>query len=528
LNGGTVHRVQFAGTVSNPPSAAPPAKPVIVGLGDSYSSGEANPLYDAGTNLPADMCHRSFLSWQRLIGVAPADQLACSGAKLQDLTSGQHAVAPDNAGQFERLRQRATAKNVDWVVLTVGGNDLGFARVLRDCVDPQTACLQQSEQFLKLQLKSLEPRLRAAYQEASLAAGGARVAVVGYPYLFPSPTSKYTNCAWMSRGEKLRFRRAQDLFEATLKRAATDAGATFVSVLDALHGRELCTAHSWMHPIASATGGVSTDQQQAHPTACGQAAIARKVIAALSLRRMIYGCDASKDLRVVIVGDTSADGLSAGLRVVGSHSARRQRLRNIDVPLTTISNPTTRSVTGVHVYDSAHFSADVDTSGSASLDADRVWYSPAGNSIRRVAACNLRYGCRPPAKSVPTRLGAVRLLNVKDVPVIRPRRFVHRRSQSGTDVEFVGVSWARWGQRQAIGKGRVAVCRTAPCRGGHVAVSLTASSLILCPIRGQARMVGYYHSLRYRRTKGGASETFAISQHDDAHGACRTLVHGGG
>ncbi len=100
---------------------------------------------------------------------------------------------------------------------------------------------------------------------------------------------------------------------------------------------------------------------------------------------------------------------------------------------------------------------------------------------------------------------------------------MHRKSKSATDVEFVGVTWAHWGTRRAIGKGWVAACRRAPCRGGHVAVSLTASSLILCPIRGRARVVGYYHFLRYRRTRGGESETFTIPQGDDA-GACRTLV----
>jgi hypothetical protein len=279
-----------------------------------------------------------------------------------------------------------------------------------------------------------------------------------------------------------------------------------------------------MYPIASAAGGVGTDQQQAHPTACGQAAIARKVISALGLKRTIYGCDTSKDLRVVILGDTRADGLSAGLRVVASHAAPRQRLRNVNVPLTTIFHPTPLSVTSVHVYDRAHFSADVNQSGSASLDADRIWYSPAGRSIRKIAACNLRYGCPPPARGVPTRLGAVRLLNVKGAPPTRPRRFVHRKSEIATDVEFVGVSWARWGKRKAMGEARMATCRRAPCPGGHDAVALTASSLILCPIRGQARMVGYYHSLRYRRTKGNSSETFTIPQDDDVLGACRTLV----
>ena len=520
VDGGTIHRVRFDAT--SPPPPAPKPTPVIVGLGDSYSSGEANPRYDAGTDIRADRCHRSFLSWQRLVGVSAADQFACSGARLRDLTAGQHAVAPDNVGQLERLRLRATSKRVDWVALTIGGNDLGFARILRDCLDPRTTCLPQSEQLQRRQLDALEPLLVTAYRSASIAAGGARVAVVGYPYLFPNVRSRYTSCGGVARVEKVRIRRAQDLVEATLKRAAAAAGATFVSTLDALRGRELCTARSWMFPIHVAAGGKADDQQQAHPTACGQAAIARKVVAALHLQRTVYGCGSSKQLHVVIVGDTRADGRSASLRAVVSSSVHR-RLRNIDVALTTILNPTPRSVTNVRVYDPRHFSADVDQAGSAAIGADRVWYSPAGASIRKVASCNIRYGCRAPAQSVPTRLATVRLLGVRGAPRIRPRRFV-REQTSGTDLEFLAVRWAHWGARKAIGSGRMARCRRAPCAGRHAAVSLAAAALILCPVAGQARTVGYYHSIRYRRRRDGLTGTSTIPQRDDLLGACRILT----
>ena len=237
LDGGTIHRVRFVAKSPPPPAPKPAPTPVIVGLGDSYSSGEGNPRYDVGTDLGADRCHRSFLSWQRLVGVSSADQFACSGARLQNLTSGQHAVAPDNVGQLERLRLRARSKHIDWVALTIGGNDLGFARILRDCLDPRTTCLPQSEQLQRRQLDALEPQLVSAYRSASIAAGGAHVAVVGYPYLFPNARSRYTGCAGMSQVEKVHIRRAQDLVEAVLKRAAAAAGATFVSTLDALRGR---------------------------------------------------------------------------------------------------------------------------------------------------------------------------------------------------------------------------------------------------------------------------------------------------
>jgi hypothetical protein len=345
------------------------------------------------------------------------------------------------------------------------------------------------------------------------------VAVVGYPYLFPGVRSRFTGCRGMSQLEKIRIRRAQDLVETTLKQAAATAGATFVSTLDALHGRELCTAHSWMFPLRVQAG--SNDQQQAHPTACGQAAIARRVVAALGLRRTVYGCASSQRLRVVLVGDPRVDG-RAGVRAVVS-TAAHGRPRNIDVALATIVHATPRSVVNIRVYDPRHFSADVDQSGSAAVGADRIWYSPAGASIRMVASCNFRYGCRVPARSVPTRLAAVRLLNVQGAPRIRPRRFVHER-RVGSDLEFRAVRWAHWGATTAIGSGRIAPCRQAPCTGRRAAVSVAAGSLVLCPLAGQARTVGYYHSLRYRRRRDGRTETFTIPQRDDRFGACRTLV----
>jgi hypothetical protein len=204
-------------------------------------------------------------------------------------------------------------------------------------------------------------------------------------------------------------------------------------------------------------------------------------------------------------------------------SSVHRRWRNIDASLTTILNPTPRSVTNVRVYDPRHFVADVDGSGSAAIGADRIWYSPARASIRKVASCNFRYGCRAPARSVPTRLATVRLLGVRGAPRVRPRRFV-RDQPSGPDLEFLAVRWARWGARTAIGRGRMARCRRAPCAGRHAAVSLTAASLILCPVAGQKRTVGYYHSLRSRRRRDGLTDTFTIPQRDDLLGACRTLT----
>ena len=444
--------------------------PVIVGLGDSYSSGEANPRYDAGTDLRADRCHRSFLSWQRLVGVSSADQFACSGARLRNLTSGQHAVAPDNVGQLERLRGRATSKHIDWVALTIGGNDLGFARILRDCLDPRTTCLPQSAQLQRRQLDALEPHLVSAYRSAGIAAGGARVAVVGYPYLFPNVAVEihglrgdvarregpHPACAGSRRGdaEAGSRRGGRDLRQHPRRAAGPGAvHGALVDVPDPRRGRRQGRRSAAGAPDRLRAGG---DRAEGRRGAASSAD---------GLRLRLVEAAPRRDPRRHPAG--RPDGPPPGGRELrrctggcgtSTWRSRRSSTRRRGRSRTCAS--TTRR----------HFSADVDQSGSAAVGADRVWYSPAGASIRKVASCNFRYGCRAPAGSVPTRLATVRLLGARGAPRIRPRRFV-REQTSGTDLEFLAVRWAHWGATKAIGSGRMARAGgrrvrvgTPPCR----------------------------------------------------------------
>src|SRR3954451_14721299 len=75
----------------------------IVSLGDSFSSGEGTGTYDSGTE-GNHGCHRSYLAWPRLLGVAKEHHLACSGAAFANLHNGHKANRPDDQlGQIERL-----------------------------------------------------------------------------------------------------------------------------------------------------------------------------------------------------------------------------------------------------------------------------------------------------------------------------------------------------------------------------------------------------------------------------------------
>jgi lysophospholipase L1-like esterase len=268
-------------------SATAPAG-VTVGLGDSFASGEGTPPYDDGTAVwlawHPDTCHRSRLSWQRLLGVTASLHLACSGATIDNLTTRpSHRRAPDDVPQLARLRTIAAHRRVATVLVMVGGNDLGFASIVRRCV--LGTCLGDGAADQRSTLRKLEPRLAALYRSARSAARGARVVVVGYPDIVPGPGSPRTGCPWLTSAEVDRIAVVEGLLDATLQRAAATAGATFVTARETLRGHELCTRASWVNPVAQLQlriWRIITDAGQGHPTARGQQALADAVGAALA------------------------------------------------------------------------------------------------------------------------------------------------------------------------------------------------------------------------------------------------------
>jgi hypothetical protein len=139
-----------AGNVQGPGTGSPdfPHGWSYAALGDSYSAGEGTgDYYTASANpstpsapLPPPapsaplLCHRSphAYSVQLHDQVATLGDLgfyACTGAVTDDFyTNGKNAGAePNQLGRIEG--------NEDSITLTIGGNDLGFAEILKDCVE---------------------------------------------------------------------------------------------------------------------------------------------------------------------------------------------------------------------------------------------------------------------------------------------------------------------------------------------------------------------------------------------------------
>jgi hypothetical protein len=250
-------------------------------MGDSYSSGEGNRPFDDGTDLfnfgrRLNGCHRSDAAWPRQLG-APIDwHLACSGAVIRDLYAGQERLPPDSVGQLRRLdaiqsQLEQSGRTLNRVSLTIGGNDdqVGFAAILGDCFFRE--CLARFDQNLA-RIATFERPLTRLLQQIGDTAPDATVILVGYPRLFPAQQSSNVACGWLTPRERIRANTLQAELDLVLRRAANAAGATFVSVANALDGHELCTADSWMFEVNPLLYGV--DQRQGHPLFAGQIAIA--------------------------------------------------------------------------------------------------------------------------------------------------------------------------------------------------------------------------------------------------------------
>ncbi|KQX65659.1 hypothetical protein ASD06_08495 [Angustibacter sp. Root456] len=103
--------------------------PIVI-LGDSYSAGEGTFDYVAAPRGVSAACHRSNKSYL-IAELDPGDvvNLACSGAVSWDLYYEDGRSTPPQLTQLDDLDRAPGA-----VVMTLGGNDIGFADIVRECV----------------------------------------------------------------------------------------------------------------------------------------------------------------------------------------------------------------------------------------------------------------------------------------------------------------------------------------------------------------------------------------------------------
>lgn len=331
-----------------------------VSLGDSYISGEAGRwagnsvdstgdkdgtdraclppgqacqvdktrVYEPGTEDGG--CHRSDVAEIKSASL-PVDEridLSCSGGKTKNIFraseggEGQNGEPP----QADKLLPVARAKNVKLVMLSIGGNDLGFAGIIQACLvayetrtGPCEPSQQQKLDALKAKViadvgKAID-EVHAVMGEAGYSRDDYRLIVQTYPSVAPraaenrypefSPERTANGCAFYDQDFDWARDRAAPQIGAVAKAAADARGVETLDLIDAFQGHEFCsTAAAQSTPFArpSAAGaewgrflGASTIQQGEvqeafHPNAYGQRALGTCVTKAFAAEPGAFAC----------------------------------------------------------------------------------------------------------------------------------------------------------------------------------------------------------------------------------------------
>ena len=311
-----------------PAAASPGSGPAAaVSLGDSYISGEAgrwagnsvdpspgNSGTDRGRDSYSDTngCHRADVAeiMSAPLGSLERVNLACSGGQTKNIWraasggSGQNGEAP----QADQLLEVARAKDVKLVVMSIGGNDLGFAGIVAACLQ---AYVSQTGPCKDAQQKAIDAKVPKATEDvikaidevrAVMAAAGYqvtdyRLVLQTYPSVIPRaseiryatpPEREAHGCPFYD--EDLDWARDQTApaIGTMVKRAAAARDVEVMDLIDAFQGHEFCSKTTQeATPLAPPTPagsdwgrflGASTvqqgDLQEAfHPNAFGHTAV---------------------------------------------------------------------------------------------------------------------------------------------------------------------------------------------------------------------------------------------------------------
>ena len=115
-------------------------------LGDSFSSGEGTFEYLPASTGVSQKCHRSpdtYLARTFTEAGTRVEILACSGAVSSNLLSTQIDGSDGSSLAGAQLTQLGALDSAPGaVVMTIGGNDIGFGPIVEKCVKPGSSCAE--------------------------------------------------------------------------------------------------------------------------------------------------------------------------------------------------------------------------------------------------------------------------------------------------------------------------------------------------------------------------------------------------
>ena len=231
------------------------ANPNYVALGDSYSAG-------TGTRPEGDPeCERSPYAYGPLVSGERSYDLdfqACGGAEI-----------PEVIGQQVQVLNEDTRV----VTVSVGGNDAGFAPVIKECgemffmgSDRCDDMIDDAQTFIRDELPA---QLDELYTEIEERAPEAEVVVVGYPRIFGGEDCNGGTS--FGDGEMERLNETADVLADVTSQQAEAHGFEFVDPRDAFTGHAVCGDPEYINGLSDPTSN------SFHPNRDGHAAYAELI-----------------------------------------------------------------------------------------------------------------------------------------------------------------------------------------------------------------------------------------------------------
>ncbi|WP_100448810.1 GDSL-type esterase/lipase family protein [Glycomyces xiaoerkulensis] len=256
--------------------------------------------------------------------------IACSGATTEDVLRARFKGEPP---QIEQLANHAAAKDIKLIVLSIGGNDIGFSDVIASCAKAFSSpvevrhCNERLRQPMKERIATMKPKVEEVLQSIRSTMGNAGYQPADYRLVlqsYPSPIPRGADNRYPETYARLntggcpffnddsnwaRDTIIPDLSEAHEKAARNVGGVDFLNLQDALDGHEVCaegvrqsaSGNTLDNPLPKAesewarfiVSGLTQGQQQEsmHPNFYGQEEMGRCLNAMAETAAHTFTCN---------------------------------------------------------------------------------------------------------------------------------------------------------------------------------------------------------------------------------------------
>ncbi|MFK0297307.1 GDSL-type esterase/lipase family protein [Streptomyces sp. NPDC090442] len=264
-------------------------------------------------------CHRSDTAPIMSTDLGPGIQrinLACSGATTHNILRLASGGLPfkGEEPQADQLARTARTHDIKLIVLSIGGNDLGFTDLITDCVkgfmtptgnwrcaSGQDGRLGTALQETRAKVARTLDDIRAVMRQAGYSADSYRLVLQSYPSpvprggdnRYPETYTRFSTGGCPLFNDDATWARDSVVprIATMLKDAAREANAQFLDLQDAFDGKEVCSTgtaqatseHTPANRLPShraewvrfliVMGSQGTAQESIHPNAYGQQAL---------------------------------------------------------------------------------------------------------------------------------------------------------------------------------------------------------------------------------------------------------------